>query len=66
MKEPRPVNLMKSADVRAAGWAAEARDEDGHLMTVLAPFGSPEDRNRYVAESMSEGWNVTIWASGRR
>jgi len=31
MKNPSPINLKSSSEVRAEGWQAEARDADGHL-----------------------------------
>lgn len=36
MKKPNPVNLTASAEVEALGWAAEARDSDGHLISTQA------------------------------
>ncbi len=34
MKNPMPVNLTSQDDIRAGGWIAEARDEDGHLVST--------------------------------
>lgn len=61
MKNPKPVNFSTSEEIRAAGWAAEARDADGHLMTTHAPFSSDTERYRYVSECAEEGWTLTIW-----
>ncbi len=36
MKNPNPINLKTPEDVRGLGWAAEARDADGHLRSMLA------------------------------
>lgn len=36
MKNPSPVNLTTSAEIEALGWAAEARDGDGHLISTQA------------------------------
>ena len=36
MNNPNPVNLKTSAEVEALGWAAEARDGDGHLISTQA------------------------------
>lgn len=34
MKDPKPINLMTPDEVRARGWVAEARDVDGHLLSM--------------------------------
>ena len=36
MKNPNPVNLITSAEIEMLGWAAEARDGDGHLISTQA------------------------------
>lgn len=36
MKNPNPVNLTTTAEVRKLGWIAEARDKDGHLASTQA------------------------------
>lgn len=36
MKNPFPVNLTTTAEVREQGWVAEARDKDGHLISTRA------------------------------
>ncbi|TPE53050.1 hypothetical protein [Amaricoccus solimangrovi] len=64
MKSPKPVNLTPPAEIRAAGWEAEARDDDGHLMTTHAPFSSDAEALRYLRESLDEGWTVTIFPKG--
>jgi hypothetical protein len=61
MKSPNVVNLWTSEKVRSLGWGAEARDADGHLMNTHIPFSSDDERNRYIGESLAEGWTVTLW-----
>ncbi|GEM_PF-2291895 len=34
MQNPNPVNLTTPQEVRSLGWAAEARDKDGHLLSM--------------------------------
>ena len=36
MKNPNPINLVTTEQVRARGWIAEARDDDGHLISTVA------------------------------
>lgn len=36
MQNPMPVNLITQDKVRSLGWAAEARDQDGHLHSTQA------------------------------
>lgn len=62
MQDPKPVNLMTTAEVRALGWRAEARDEDGHLISMHAAFGSTETLVNYLRESAEHGEHVTIFA----
>jgi hypothetical protein len=64
MQNPKHVNLMTTAEVRANGWEAEARDDDGHLMTTHAPFTSDDEALRYLREAADEGWTVTMWPRG--
>lgn len=61
MRDPKPINLMSSDEVRASGWQAEARDADGHLISTHAPFDSDDDIVWYVRESLKRGETVTIW-----
>ena len=63
MKDPMPVNLMTSEEVRASGWQAESRDADGHLLAMHAPFGPDDDEGIvwFVRETTSRGETVTIW-----
>ena len=62
MKDPMPINLMPSKDVRASGWQAESRDADGHLLATNAPFGDDDEAIVwFVRETTSRGETVTIW-----
>jgi hypothetical protein len=61
MNAPKPVNLLTTEEIRKGGWAAEARDDDGHLMTTHAPFTSEGELLRYIVEAASEGWTATLF-----
>lgn len=61
MLDPKPINLSTPDDVRAASWAAESRDRDGHLIRTHAPFDGDEDICWFVRECVSNGETVTIW-----
>lgn len=69
MRDPTPINFMSFEEVRAAGWQAESRDEDGHLISMHAPFGPGDDEGIvwFVREAVKRGETVTIWpkAGGR-
>lgn len=59
MRDPKPVNLWTPDEVRAAGWAAEARDADGHLMSFVAPGYL----HSVVDEWREEGWAITVFGA---
>ncbi len=61
MKNPNPINLATSEEMRARGWQAEARDADGHLTSTHAPFDRDEDLIWYFKECMEAGYTITIW-----
>lgn len=61
MKNPMPVNLLTSEEVRAEGWNAESRDADGHLRSTHCRFETNEDLAWYVNEETKRGCTVTIW-----
>lgn len=67
MRNPNPVNLMTSEEVRSRGWQAETRDADGHLIRMHAPFDGDDDIVWLVREALEHGETVTIWpaAEGR-
>lgn len=66
MKNPSPIHLMTTQEVRSLGWAAEGRDDDGHLVTQHAPFDCFLDLIEYVHKERKAGRSVTIFphASG--
>lgn len=61
MKNPNPINLQTSEEVRQAGWQAETRDADGHLCRCHAPFDNDKDIVWFVREALEYGETVTIW-----
>ena len=63
MKDPRPIQLMTTAEVIAQGWGAEARDADGHLMSCYAPFDKGDDQTagEWVRECQQDGYTVTVF-----
>lgn len=67
MKDPYPINLSTSADVRRAGWQAESRDSDGHLISTHAPFENDDDEGIvwFVRNETARGNTVTIWPVGQ-
>jgi hypothetical protein len=61
MKNPNPINLTTSEEVRKAGWQAECRDADGHLCRTHVPFESDDDIVWLVRDALEHGETVTIW-----
>ena len=61
MENPNLVNLQTPEEVRALGWQAESRDDDGHLCTTHAPFESAKEMYDYISEELERGKAVTIW-----
>ena len=61
MKNPNPINLQTPENTRKAGWQAETRDADGHLMRVHAPFETDTEIVWLVREALEHGETVTIW-----
>jgi molybdopterin synthase sulfur carrier subunit len=66
VKNPNPINMRMSEDVRADGWQGETRDADGHLCRVHAPFETDAEIIWFVREAMGNGEAVTIWLMRRR
>jgi hypothetical protein len=56
MQNPYPINMMDQDEVRSLGWAAEARDKDGHLISTCAWLAqmSPHLRAVILAEFVTE------------
>lgn len=61
MENPKPANLLTVTEVRARGWQAEARDKDGHLISLNAPFRTDADIVDFVRENLADGNTITIW-----
>ena len=61
MNDPMKINLQTPEEVRAQGWAAEARDTDGHLIRTHAPFDTDADIVWFVRDAMGHGETATIW-----
>lgn len=56
MQNPNPINLASSAEIAAAGWAAEARDRDNHLISTQAWLSSEttNENLRMLGEFIAE------------
>lgn len=62
MKNPNPVNLQSSAEVRERGWQAESRDADGHLISCHAPIEADDPGiAEWIVECTSRGETLTFW-----
>jgi molybdopterin synthase sulfur carrier subunit len=61
MKNPNPINLKTSEEIRNAGWQAETRDADGHLCRTHVKFDTDEEIVWLVREAIEHGETVTIW-----
>lgn len=61
MKNPNPVNLQTSEEIRKQGWQAESRDADGHLISCHAPISVDDDIAQWIVECTSAGETVTFW-----
>lgn len=61
MKDPYPINLMTRDEVRKLGWAGEARDQDGHLISTTALDQHDTDINRWILEMTERGCTVTFF-----
>ena len=61
MQNPYPINLMTPEEVQQLGWAAEGRDEDGHLMTMNAPFSDADEQAEFLNYCDDQGWKATVF-----
>lgn len=66
MKDPKPVHLTTTKEVRQLGWIAEARDADGHLasMQSWADSCSVNENIKSVAEFITDyeaDYTVTVF-----
>lgn len=68
MKNPNPINLMTTKEVQDLGWAAEARDRDGHLISTVGFLDDvPINENlkslgEFIAECEAEGHVVQVFS----
>jgi hypothetical protein len=60
MKDPKPLHLSDDAYFAKQGWAAVARDADGHAVSCHAPFESEAEKRRYLVSEARRGCTVTI------
>lgn len=62
MKNPNPVNLQTSEEVREKGWQAESRDADSHLISCYAPIEADDPGiAEWIVERTRNGETVTFW-----
>lgn len=60
MKDPKPINLKTTEEIREAGWQAESRDADGHLIGMHAPiYADDEGIAEWIVECTEAGETVT-------
>ena len=62
MKNPMKMNLTTTQEVINLGWMAEARDSDGHLITMLAPSADDEMVALFVRECFEDGLKTTFFS----
>jgi hypothetical protein len=60
MKDPKPLHLSDDDYFRGLGWAAVARDTDGHAVGCHAPFVSEKERRAYFVTEAKRGCTVTM------
>jgi hypothetical protein len=60
MKDPKPIHLSDDAYFAGLGWAAVARDSDGHAVGCHAPFESEKEKRRYLVAEAKRGCIVTL------
>lgn len=60
MKDPKPLHLSDDDSFRRLGWAAVARDADGHAVSCHAPFESEKERRAYLVAEGRRGCTVTM------
>lgn len=58
MKDPQPINLKPDDYFREQGWAALARDADGHAITTCRRDGHEGDFKDWLAECFDNGLTV--------
>lgn len=65
MEKPNPINLTTDDEFRKLGWAAVARDKDGHAITLCAPPTSEPTFNEWLRECFDAGLTVTRLAENK-
>ena len=66
MIDPKPIHLSDDAYFARLGWAAVARDADGHAVSCHAPFENEKERRRYLMAEARRGCTVTMLSCHRR
>jgi hypothetical protein len=61
MQNPVPAHLVTRDAVRANGWLAEARDDDGHLISLVSPQGSDAALGAWIRECHAGGLRITVF-----
>lgn len=65
MNAPKFINLQDDAYFAELGWAAVARDSDGHAMNSHDRFTSDAELARYLSEAIDKGWRV-VWLGQKK
>lgn len=60
MKNPQPIHLSDDTYFAGLGWAAVARDADGHAVSCHAPFASEAEKRRYLVSEAKRSCTVTM------
>lgn len=60
MKNPQPLHLSDDDYFAGLGWAAVARDADGHAVSCHAPFENDREKRRYLVDEAKRGCTVTL------
>ena len=54
MKDPWAINLITPEECRKNGWLAEARDADGHLISMISPRVDDASLGEFCREYMPD------------
>ena len=57
MDDPKPINLLPDSHFQSQGWAAIARDSDGHAASVCSRENEDAFRE-WLAECVDQGLTV--------
>lgn len=62
MKDPWPIHLTTTEEIKAQGWAAESRDSDGHLLSTTAPIEADDCTVlEWIIDCTKRGETVTFF-----